>query len=551
MGATAASPCGSRNDSDSQEGPRFLAEVTADVEAIICQNVSDRSITVRVTLETWQVAVHGDGGGRRSKLQYHQSLLACESDLVVDFKNWAAAEDSRLRQGIEYLIEISPHGSQEEWHPERWRVMYPADGGPASLLLVQQLRKRGASAPVFESRRPSGRLSFFRGAIIDTVFNSLHAAAGPANFVFFRQGFGDMHAVSSMVTLWQQSWQDDGLEKWLAASTHMPVEWRAGVKRYYCSEPWIFSWTASLPPISGPMGVDEQEVSIDEAVMDSPLAKYLPEGAIQQMRFLFVRRAPSSRRYPPTRCIMLHMAAIADEDYESRLSGVALPLLEHGIASAILMPPFYGLRRAKSQTRYFVNTVAEYLLQNFATASEGAFLLRWLSDGFRISDTQEVYHIPVGVCGFSWGAAMAGIAAVISRRPVACIPYIGSETSSILSSGLLQWQVDWEALGHDQERLQHSLRDLDVASIASLAPKPKATMGALAQVLASHDEYTSAEEGLGLYTTLSSCVMPGGLCELEWVSGGHVTAYLQKTANCLPVLLRAANAVCATGDAPP
>merc|ERR1711920_102024 len=114
---------------------------------------------------------------------------------------------------------------------------------------------------------------------------------------------------------------------------------------------------------------------------------------------------------------------------------------------------------------------------NFATVSEGAFLLRWFSDGFRISDTQEVYHSSVGVCGFSWGAAMAGIAAILSRRPVACIPYVGSDTPHVMTSGLLQWQVDWEALGHDQERLQRCLQDLDVASIGSLAPEPKATMG--------------------------------------------------------------------------
>ena len=93
--------------------------------------------------------------------------------------------------------------------------------------------------------------------------------------------------------------------------------------------------------------------------------------------FLFVRRAspsPSpviaagsdsmaatpqgSQRFPRTKHIMLHMAPTGTTSYDDRDQHLARPLLEHGIASIIIMPPFYGSRAPASQPEHYIDNVA-------------------------------------------------------------------------------------------------------------------------------------------------------------------------------------------------
>lgn len=55
---------------------------------------------------------------------------------------------------------------------------------------------------------------------------------------------------------------------------------------------------------------------------------------------------------------MLHMAPTGTTSYGDRDQHLARPLLEHGIASIIVMPPFYGSRAPASQPEHYIDNVA-------------------------------------------------------------------------------------------------------------------------------------------------------------------------------------------------
>ena len=61
---------------------------------------------------------------------------------------------------------------------------------------------------------------------------------------------------------------------------------------------------------------------------------------------------------------------------------VALNLLDRGIASVLPMIPYYGYRRPKDQDRWYVNSVADFLLQLTVGFMESLSLHRWLRQKF-------------------------------------------------------------------------------------------------------------------------------------------------------------------------
>jgi len=382
--------------------------------------------------------------------------------------------------------------------------------------------------------------------------------------VFFGKGYGDMATYKLLIDDIERDWSLDGLDTRFAQQPIL-VSWR----------PYVH--TASMPSGSGSgtlgmssgsrdgsgsgkIGTDsaladynESEVLVDEGVWRSPLAGHLPEGA-EDVHMLFVRAAPTSQ-FPPTNCILLHMPCTGDEYYESRLATVALPLLEHGIGSIVLVPPLYGRRRPVGQLGYYADNVADYMIQSLAVILESAQLLRWMAQGFH--DRQgDRHYTHLGVVGFSWGGAMAASAAVMSRLRVACVPYIGLNSPQALSTGIIQWQLDWEKLmlerSHTREEaateIEEVFRNITLERLLSTAPKPKQTIGSLVQVAAYSDYYVSVEDGQRLYDTLCQAVEPHGLAELEWMSGGHATAFLYMNTYFVAACVKAVSALDANGS---
>ena len=171
----------------------------------------------------------------------------------------------------------------------------------------------------------------------------------------------------------------------------------------------------------------------------------MPE-EVRTARFLFVRAAPGGK-LPPTRCVVVQTAATGVVDYADRDAQMARPLLEHGIASAILMAPYNGSRAPQAQDAHFIDNVADYMKQTLAIILEGAALLRWLDRGFAVEGRSE-HRAPLklGVAGLSWGGAMSACIALASKLPVACMVGLGSDSPRVMATGAINWQIDWAAL---------------------------------------------------------------------------------------------------------
>jgi len=288
---------------------------------------------------------------------------------------------------------------------------------------------------------------------------------------------------------------------------------------------------------------------VDEGVWTSPAAEYLPEGAIRDARILYVRRAPDSS-LPPTRGIVLQLAPTGDEEYTTRLSELAVPLLQHGIASAIMMAPYYGPRRPEGQTKQFIETVSDYQRQSLSVIMESVQLLRWMQAGFT-ARADEAVKCPLGVTGVSWGGAMAACAAVASRIPVACVPCMGSDSPRCMVAGVIQWQLDWPTLmkekQHNRAQATKELSSIFTAvtlkTLFDKAPQPKGTIQSLVQVSASSDHFVFPEEGQQLYGTLEKAVVDGGHSELQWVGGGHASSFVNQRNLFVPACIKAFDAL--------
>ena len=131
-------------------------------------------------------------------------------------------------------------------------------------------------------------------------------------------------------------------------------------------------------------------------------------------------------------------------DYEDRRKLLALPLLQHGIASAIYLPPWYGERAPEGQPEHYIETVADYALQMAAVTLEIAQIVRWMSKGFPVRH-QEHISVNLGITGISWGGAMAATSGMAARVPIACVPCAGSYSARPMATGAMVAQLDVEA----------------------------------------------------------------------------------------------------------
>ena len=363
--------------------------------------------------------------------------------------------------------------------------------------------------------------------LIDEAYNAYRRVVQPAEQRWYRKGYGDIRVQQAQSDKVMAAFVKDGMEAWLSK-----------VPFSLTSTPWA-------PPGEQP----PPDVLRDELSFPSPCADQLPD-ASAIVRALFVRAAPGSSRYPPTRCIMLHMAPTGSTAYSDR-EKLAYPLLEHGIASIILIAPFYGRRAPPGQPGHYIETVADYMRQSLAIITESVILLRVLARStaalprFSGDDrTLESGHpasgaalVSLGVLGLSWGGSMSACVALCSQLPLACVVGLGSDSPRVMATGAIRWearciarglhglpsqsrlsalqlsplasrlsrarswQLDWQALmddrGHTREEAEAELvRVFTRVTFATLLERrPTPTIGACVQVGAEDDKYVSASEG--------------------------------------------------------
>ncbi len=246
----------------------------------------------------------------------------------------------------------------------------------------------------------------------------------------------------------------------------------------------------------------------------SPAADWLPEESkIAQIEM--IRPANFGTDTP----VFVHFAATGDESFLPRRLLLANALADQGIASVLLMNPYYGPRRPKTQKNFSVPTVSDQMRMNGASIFEGVALVRWL---------EEQGHDRVGVTGVSMGGSMAASVTSMIETPLraaVCIGPVGPAPA--FTQGALTGQVDWQALagdyglpyGTDREMMQpikDALNDtMGIVDLRRFAPAVKPEWAIL--VGARHDAYVPAHSVSALHDH-----WPGS--EMRWIEASHVTA---------------------------
>jgi len=370
-------------------------------------------------------------------------------------------------------------------------------------------------------KRESSTLSSRALGWIDILYCRFRQCVEPTTHRWFTLGYGDLPAYFSEAQKMMLEWQDSGLSRLDEA---LEIEW----------QPW-----------------DEEQLTkgilLDEGCFTSPFANHLPEGC-RDVRFLFVRRADSATELPPTRAIYVHMAATGTTTYSERLRCLAIPLLQSGIASCLLMAPYNGTRSPRGQDLHYIDNVADYMRQSMAVILEGTVLIRTLASGFgpRFGERYDAGSLVVGVTGVSWGGAMAACTALTSKLPVACMVGLGSDSPRVMASGILSWQLDWASLQRARVRTSRREAQADLEDVFTrltfrtlLERGHGPTIGTIVQVAASDDHFVSADEGAQLFDSLQRAVRPDGHCELQWVPGGHGWAFVNLEKMFVPACVAA------------
>lgn len=231
---------------------------------------------------------------------------------------------------------------------------------------------------------------------------------------------------------------------------------------------------------------------------------YLPAG------FDFERDAPETP-------VVVHFAATGDETFWLRGNLLAKPLLRHGIASVILMNPYYGLRRPSYQNGFTPQFLSDQFKMNAYTIIEGLAILSWLRNA-------NFQHL--GVTGVSMGGSMAASVGPRVDGPLAIVPCLAPYgPAPAYLRGVLSAGLDWQALEADVRRCLGDAVDprayvsdlLDVPDLRrSRVPlRPDAAI----LVAGRHDEYVPPDTAEGLHEHWQGS-------QLRWVDAGHVGAVL-------------------------
>jgi len=266
----------------------------------------------------------------------------------------------------------------------------------------------------------------------------------------------------------------------------------------------------------------------------SPWAHWLPQES-ETLYFQIVEPIESPQAFA------FHLPCTGDEGFEYRREQVAKGLLHRRIASIIPMIPYYGHRRPVGQDRWYVRTVADFLIQLSVGFIESLALHNWF---------REFYpHSPLVFTGFSLGGAMAASAAcALNEGPyVALAPCLSSLTAEAMCDGAISLNISWSSLGGsrggDQETREQLYQLADRFGVqAVIDSNPVNRVGSLHQLVASEDVIVDERFGEALYQALAkriSTSLPNSYACLETIPGGHGTAMIAAGQSFGPAIIRA------------
>ncbi len=281
-----------------------------------------------------------------------------------------------------------------------------------------------------------------------------------------------------------------------------------------------FTDLARRPPADEPIDVHWRllaggSLRVADGEFPSPGPDLPPECRAAHVRVV----APSERA---ERVVVL-MAAWNDHGYRVR-SRLARRLAQHGVASAILENPFFGVRRPGGDG-HPVATVSDFFVMGYAAAREGVALAAHLA---RHGGPGLVAAPVVGVSGYSMGGNISAFVATLGPVPVAAAPLAAAHSPApVFVEGAMRAAIDWHALGNGhpdpQQRLAEVLGEL---TVLRFPPPPHVRHAVL--VAGRNDGYVPEQA-----VRLLHGHWPGS--ELRWTREGHASLRFLR----LPTLVQA------------
>ncbi|TGZ65602.1 hypothetical protein CRM22_005776 [Opisthorchis felineus] len=191
-------------------------------------------------------------------------------------------------------------------------------------------------------------------------------------------------------------------------------------------------------PITFEQRTVRKNAVILEGSFISPFSKALPGVMLPENELARFQLILPKEWIPKYRPICLQLAGTGDHTYYRRRLFLANRLLEDGIASIIIMNPFYSKRKPRDQRGSCLNYVSDLFIMGGALITECATLLRWCeTNGYG----------PVAIHGISMGGYMASLCATVWPKPVSLIPCLSWTTASVVFvDGIMAGAVDWDTL---------------------------------------------------------------------------------------------------------
>ncbi|CAH8554323.1 unnamed protein product [Schistosoma rodhaini] len=138
------------------------------------------------------------------------------------------------------------------------------------------------------------------------------------------------------------------------------------------------------------------------------------------------------------RAVCIHFSGTGDQNYYRRRVFLASSLIKDGIASIILMHPFYSKRKPDEQQGSGLNSVSDLFIMGGALIMECSALLKWC---------EHNGYGPFALHGISMGGYMSALCATVWPKPISLIPCLSwTSASCVFLEGILSNTVNWSVL---------------------------------------------------------------------------------------------------------
>jgi hypothetical protein len=302
----------------------------------------------------------------------------------------------------------------------------------------------------------------------------------------------------------------------------------------------------------------------------------------------------------PVRGFIVLLPATGEFEHDERILIGAELAAAHGYATISITSPFYSDRMPAGQQKQYIRTVSDMLLTGVGLSSEAAAIalavLRCTAD-----------DVPLVFSGFSYGGAMSatsittlcGVTPAAERallRRVVAVPYVGASTPSVYVEGVLQHDVDWDAMTHAtievfnrdnnkgvmpprlvqqwlhnndylhgtietanqkhvvSEAVKYVLHLLDTDRLVAAVAQGTGTEGSEGLIagvhsfVTAHDGFVPRSLGEAMHEAIARLVRPDGFATLSVVAGGHLTAFVAKHHRLTTAIPEAINAAALRKD---